>query len=73
MIKWMIKGIRQRIDAKASKGVPGLTDEPRRIRQKIGCQGEHSLVLDPRPLDRNGVRAAGWASPRTAARFRARL
>jgi hypothetical protein len=27
MIKRMIKGIRQRIDAKASEGVPGLTDD----------------------------------------------
>jgi hypothetical protein len=27
MINRMIKGIRQRIDAKASKGVPGLTDD----------------------------------------------
>ena len=27
MIKWMIKGHPNRIDAKASKGVPGLTDD----------------------------------------------
>ena len=52
MIKRMIKGIRQRIDAKASKGVAGLTDD----------QGPSDTKSDGKASRRRGLTVCGEAA-----------
>jgi hypothetical protein len=55
MIKRMIKDIRQRIDAKASNGVPGLTDHQGASDRKSDAKASKVLSRRSRPPSWTGL------------------